>query len=93
MKVKVKESTITEKEIELEYPIYLYFQSELDEDEVVKAFPNYKISVLFTVFGVKIIQEKYYGYSESQVRENLTTEEHFNEAFEEALQHIVKLKA
>jgi hypothetical protein len=93
MKVKIKEYTEVEKELELEYPYFLYFQSELGEDEIVKVFEKYKISVFFTLFGVEIKQEKHYRYSEHQILNNLTTEEHFDDSFEEALQHLVKLRA
>lgn len=93
MKVTVKEQVETIKELDLEYPYFLYFQSELGEDEIIKVFDKYKISVFFTVFGVEIKQEKHYGYSEHQILNNLTTEEHFDDSFEEALQHLVKLKA
>lgn len=93
MKVSVKEYITTEKEIDLEYPYFLAFQSELGEDEVVKVFETYKISVFFTIFGVEIKQEKHYGYTEYQILNNLTTEECFNDSFEEAVQHLVKLKA
>ena len=94
MKVKVKELTTVEKELDLEYPIYLYYQSELGEDEVIKVMPKYKISVFFTLFGVKIKQEKHYNnYTEHEILNNQTTEEHFEDSFEEALQDLVKLKA
>lgn len=69
------------------------YLKELEEDEIIKVYPNYKISIFFTIFGVKIKQEKHYGYSEHQILNNLTTEEHFDDSFEEALQHLVKLKA
>lgn len=92
-KVIAKEQTIVEKELDLEYPFYLYFQSELGEDELVKVYPKYKISVFFTIFGVKIEQEKHYGYSEHSIVNNLTSEEHFDDRFEEALQRLVVLKA
>lgn len=93
MKVTIKEYTETIKELDLEYPYFLYFQSELGEDEIVKVFEKYKISVFFTIFGVEIKQEKHYGYSEHQILNNITTKEHFNDSFEEALQHLIKLKA
>ncbi len=93
MKVKAIEQIKVEKELDLEYPFFLYFQSELCEDEVVKVYPDYKISVFFTIFGVKIKQEKNYGYTEHQIVNNLTTEEHFNDMFEEALEHLINLKS
>lgn len=93
MKVRTKEYIETTKELDLEYPYFLYFQSELGEEEIIKVFDKYKISVFFTIFGVEIKQEKHYGYSEHQTLNNSTTEEHFDDCFEEALQTIVKLKA
>lgn len=93
MKVIVKDHQIIEKELDIDYPFFLYFQSELGEDELVKVFPDYTISVFFTLFGAEIKQKKHYGYSENQVINNLTTQEIFDNAFEEALQHLVELKS
>ena len=92
MKVKIKEYTTTEKEIDLEYPIYLYWQSELGEDEVVKVMPEYRITVFYKFSGVEIKQEKHYNnYQEYQIIDNQTTEEHFNSAFDEATEHLIEL--
>lgn len=88
-----KARAVRELQEDLEYPYFLYFQSELGEDEIIKVYPNYKISVFFNVGGVEIKKEKHYGYKEYQILNNLTTEEHFDDSFEEALQHLVKLKA
>lgn len=93
MKVKVKEYTTVEKELDLEYPIYMYYQSELGEDEVVKVMSKYKISVYFTLFGVKIKQEKHYNnYTEHEILNNQTTEEHFENSFKEAVEQLTELK-
>ena len=93
MKVIAKDHKTVEKELDLEYPVFLYFQSEAGEDELIKVYQKYNITVKFTNFGIIISNEKNYGYSENQILNNLTTEEHFNDAFEEALQNIVKLKS
>lgn len=93
MKVRTKEYIETTKELDLEYPYFLAFQNDLGEDEIIKVFDKYKISVFFTFFGVEIKQEKHYGYTEHQILNNFTTEAHFDNSFEEALQHLVKLKA
>lgn len=93
MKVKCKVREITEKELDLEYPIYLSFQDELCYDTLVKLYLNYELVVSFDVFGVKIEKRQNPFYEEHQILNNLTTEEHFNNAFEEAVQQIVKLKS
>ena len=93
MKVKCKVREITEKELDLEYPYYLYFQDEMCNDELVKVFPKYEIVVKYEVGGLKIEKRWYPFYEEHQILNNLTTEEHFEDSFEEALQDLVKLKA
>lgn len=93
MKVKVKQYTETEKELDLEYPFFLYFQSELGEDEVVKVMPTYRVTVHFTFSGIELKQDKHYNnYQEYQILNNQTTEEHFNSAFEEAIDHLTELR-
>lgn len=93
MKVKCKVREVTEKELDLEYPYYLYFQDELCNDELVKVFLKYEIVVKYEVGGLKIEKRWYPFYEEHQILNNLTTEEHFEDSFEEALQHLVKLKS
>ena len=93
MKVKCKVREITEKELDLEYPYYLYFQDEMCNDELVKVFPKYEIVVKYEVGSLKIEKRWYPFYEEYQILNNLTTEEHFDDCFEEALQTLVKLKA
>lgn len=93
MKVIVTKREIIEEELDLEYPVYLSFQSEMDEYKMVKLYPEYEIVVDFDFFGVKIERNGYPNYQEHQILNNLTTEEHFDDAFEEALQQLVKDKA
>ncbi len=92
MKVTAKEYKTIEKELDLEYPIYLYFQTELGEDEVVKVMPTYKISVFFNMLGTEIKKSYNSGYSENLIMNNLTTEKHFNESFDEAVQYLTEVK-
>ena len=94
MKVVIKEFLEQEKELDLEYPYYLYFQDEYAlYDTVVKVYPKYKIEVKYDFSGVIIERSGYPNYQECQILNNLTTEEHFDDAFEEALQQLVKDKA
>lgn len=93
MKVKCKVRKITEKELDLEYPYYLAFQDEMCNDELVKVFPEYEIFVKYEVSGLKIEKRWCPFYEEYQILNNLTSEEHFDDVFEEALQTLVKLKS
>lgn len=93
MKVKCKVREVTEKELDLEYPIYLYFQDEMCNDELVKVFPKYEIVVKYEVGGLKIEKRWYPFYEEHQILNNLTTKEHFEDSFGEALQDLVKVKS
>lgn len=93
MKVKCKVREITEKELDLEYPIFLYWQDELCYDTLVKLYPNYEIVVSFDVLGVKIEKRQNPFYEEQEILNSLTSEEHFDDSFEQALQQLVKDKA
>lgn len=88
MKVKIKEFVETTKELDLEYPFYLYFQDELGYDEVCKVFEDYEILVKYGIFGTKIETRKYHNYTEHQILNNLTTEEHFVEMYMEVIQEF-----
>ena len=92
MKVKVKELTTVEKELDLEYPYYLAFQDEMCNDELVKIFPKYEIVVKYEVGGLKIEKRWCPFYKEHQILNNLTTEEHFNDVFKEAVEQLTELK-
>jgi hypothetical protein len=92
MKVKCKVREITEKELDLEYPYYLAFQDELCNDKLIKVFPEYEIVVKYEVGGMKIEKTWCPFYEEYQILNNLTTEEHFEQVFKEALKQITDFK-
>ena len=92
MKVKCKVRQVTEKELDLEYPYYLYFQDEMCNDELVKVFLNYEVVVKHEVGGLKIEKRWYPFYEEHQILNNQTTEEHFNDVFKEAVEQLTELK-
>ena len=93
MKVKCKVRQVTEKELDLEYPYYLAFQDEMCNDELVKIFPKYEIVVKYEVGGLKIEKRWCPFYEEHQILNNLTTEEHFNDVFNEAVGQLIELKS
>lgn len=93
MKVKCKVRQVTEKELDLEYPYYLAFQDEMCNDELVKIFPKYEIVVKYEVGGLKIEKRWCPFYEEHQILNKLTTEEHFNDVFNEAVGQLIELKS
>ena len=92
MKVKCKVRQVTEKELDLEYPYYLYFQDEMCNDELVKVFLNYEVVVKYEVGGLKIEKRWCPFYEEHQILNNLTTEEHFDKVFKEAVEYLSEIK-
>ena len=93
MKVKCKVRQITEKELDLEYPYYLAFQDEMCNDELVKVFLNYEVVVKYEIGGLKVEKRWYPFYEEHQILNNLTSEEHFNDVFNEAVEQLIELKS
>lgn len=92
MKVKAREQKTVEKELDLEYPIYLIFPLEFSIYEYVKLFPTYEIVVTYEYSSLKIEKRESQNYTEYQLLNNQTSEEEFNNSFEEALQDLVKAK-
>lgn len=92
MKVKCKVRQVTEKELDLEYPCYLYFQDEMCNDELIKVLHEYEVVVKYEVGGLKIEKRWFPFYEEYQIMNNLTTEEHFNDVFNEAVEQLTELK-
>ena len=61
-------------------------------DELIKIFPKYEIVVKYEVGGLKIEKRWCPFYEEHQILRNLTTEEHFNDVFNEAVGQLTELK-
>ena len=87
-KVIVWETKSTKKELKLEYPIYLYFQDENCNSELVMVNENYSVTVKYEMFSLVIVKAKYYSLSEHYTVNNLTDREHFLDVYNEALQDI-----
>ncbi len=88
MKFKYIKRTTEEVEADLELPIYLYFQDELGYDEVVKVTDGKKITVKYELFGINILVETRFSFEALNFDRFLTTEEHFNQVYTEALEYI-----
>lgn len=87
-KVKVTNVKSEVKDIELEYPIYLYFQDEGGNDEVVMLTEDYQITVKHDYSSLIIDKSNIDNWTEGCIRNNLTTKSHFLEVYREALKSI-----
>lgn len=89
MKLKVLKRENKEVETDLELPVYLYFQDELCNDEVIKITERAKITVKFDFNGVNISVDENYFVEDYEVDErNLTSEKHFNELYSSAMDYL-----
>lgn len=89
MKLKVLKRENKEVETDLELPVYLYFQDEFSNDEVVKITERARITIKFDFSGVTISVDERYFVEDYEVNErNLTSEEHFNELYTSAMDYL-----
>lgn len=89
MKLKVLKRENKEVETDLELPVYLYFQDEFSNDEVVKITEKGKITVKFDFSGVTISVDERYFVEDYEVNErSLTSERHFNELYSSAMDYL-----
>ena len=86
-KVKVITREVKEKELDLEYPIFLHFQDELCHEELIAILDEKcKITVKYDSFGVNISYETNFKLEEYYITNNtLTTESCFYEIYETAI--------
>ena len=89
-KVKVVTREVKEKELNLEYPIFLYFQDELCYDELVAILDEKcKITVKYDTFGFIVTYEHKFWIDDGLINErNFTTKKHFNEVYKDAMKFI-----
>lgn len=86
-KVKVITREVKEKELDLEYPIFLHFQDELCHEELIAILDEKcKITVKYDSFGVNISYETNFKLEEHYITNNtLTIESYFYEVYENAI--------
>jgi hypothetical protein len=87
-KVKVVERKVTEKETEYDYPIYLYFQGESGDDELVMIVQDFQLKVKWDFLGLSIEKNQGFVIEEHYLKNNLTTKEHFTEMYNEAIESL-----
>lgn len=82
-KVKVIERSQVMKELDIEYPIYLYFQDDF-YSEYKMVTEDSCIKVVYDVGECYIKQERWAQYlTEDEIKRNTSTEEDFREALNE----------
>lgn len=88
MKLKVIKREFKEVETDLELPVYLYFQDELCNDELVKLTEKEKITIKYDYNSFTISVESNYHIEDLNFERHQTTEKHFNETYIEALKQL-----
>lgn len=91
MKVKVIERSYKEVETDIELPVYLYFQDELCNDQLVAITDEGRLEIKFTYGSLIIEKSAVKAVEEHHLKNNLTTKEHFMEVYREALRNISKV--
>lgn len=88
MKLKIIKREYKEVETNLDLPVYLYFQDELCNDELVKITEKEKITVKYDYNILTISVETNFIIEDFIFEGCQTTEKHFNEIYSEALKHL-----
>ena len=86
-KVKTVKFERIETETALEYPIYLYFQDEDFNDELIMVTEKCKITVKYNISGFTIEFTDIFHINEYHLK-NLTTKEHFLEVYNEVIKNL-----
>jgi len=88
-KVKVFKKTTTHRELDIDYPVYIYYQDEDCCDTIVAVFEDKHIMVSYDLLGVSIKGGGHYSITDSDIN-NFVSKERFEEFFKEALESITK---
>lgn len=88
MKLKITQRKVTQEETEINLPIYLYTQDEDCSDKYVKWDGVNQTIIEMSWFGITVSRFEQELYIEDYQLNSLTTEEEFNERFEEAISFL-----
>lgn len=88
MKLKIIKREYKEVETNLELPVYLYFQDELCNDELVKITEKEKVTIKYDYNSFVISVETNFKIEDLNFERCQTTEKHFNETYLEALKQL-----
>jgi hypothetical protein len=86
-KVIVIKQEIIKEETNLNYPLYVYYQDEDCNDELIKLNEKEKITIKYNHFGFKIEKTNIFNITENDIK-NLTDKKHFDEVFKEAIESL-----
>lgn len=88
MKLKIIKRESKEVETNLELPVYLYFQDEMCNDELIKITEKEKITIKYAYNSFTISLETNFFIEDLNFERCQTTESHFNETYLEALKQL-----
>jgi len=89
----ISERILIEKQLDINYPFYLYFQDEYCmNDELHKVDENFTIIVKCGIIENSIQKKQTYIQDEYFVLNNMTTKEHFIEIYNIVNDEFKKLK-
>lgn len=88
MKLKTIKREFKEIETDLELPVYLYFQDEFCNDELIMITDEYQLKVKYSYRSLVIEKSGSLPIEEHYVKHNLTTKEHFMEIYNEAIKSV-----
>jgi len=88
MKLKIIKRECKEVETNLDLPVYLYFQDESCNDELVKITEKEKITIKYDYDRLTISVETNFAIEDLNFERCQTTEKHFNETYREALKQL-----
>jgi hypothetical protein len=87
-KVTVVENKRVVKETEYDYPVYLYFQDEDCNDELIMVTEKYQIRVKHDFLSLTIEKSEGFLLLEHYLNNNQTTNTHFLDVYNEAIKFI-----
>lgn len=88
MKLKILKLEYKEIETNLDLPVYLYFQDEFCNDELVKITEKEKIVIKYDNDKFSISVERDFQIEDLNFERCQTNEKHFNKIYLEALQQL-----
>jgi len=88
MKLKIIKREHKEVETNLQLPVYLYFQDESCNDELVKITEKEKITIKYNHSSLIVSVETNFFIEDLNFERCTTTEQHFNETYSEALKQF-----
>lgn len=87
-KVTVVENKRVVKETEYDYPVYLYFQDEDCNDELIMVTEKYQITVKRDFLSLRIEKGEGFLLLEHYLTNNQTTNTHFLDVYNEAVNSL-----